>query len=431
MQTSAGKRLAAALAAALSVATITAFAVAPLTEQPLPPRLLVVEPLRLTPTARPVDGAFMRQAVVTRGESIGTLLRRLGDQDRELADFVRSDNHARRMLRLTPGSTVLAEVDASNRIRTLAYPLESAGAQTRHAFKLVLRRGDAGWQSAIEPVILERTLVSRTATVTTSLFAAADKAGIPDEITARIPDIFAADLDFHRDVRKGDQLRIVYEMFSDPSTLTEGRPGRIAAVEYVSDDKRLEAVWFERGPGEGEYYGFDGRTLKKTFLRAPIEFTRISSGFTNGRRHPVHGDWRAHRGVDYAAPTGTRILSVAEGTVEFAGTQRGYGNVVVIRHDRERSTLYAHMSRIAPELSEGRKVSQGQLIGFVGQTGWASGPHVHFEFQVNGESVDPQAAMPNPGAPMDTQTRLRFREATASLREQMRWHDARQIATFE
>ena len=432
MHSSAGKRLAAALAAALSVATITAFAVAPLTEQPLPPRLLVVEPLHLSPTPLPVEGTFRRQAIVTRGESLGTLLKRLGDQDRDLVEFVRTDPQARRMLRLSQGTTVQAEVDASNRIRTLAYPLESAGSPTRDAFKLVLRRGQTQWQSAIEPVLLERTLVTRTATITTSLFSAADQAGIPDAITARLPEVFASDMDFHRDVRKGDRLRIVYEMFSDPSTLTEGRPGRIVAAEYQPQDgRRLEAVWFERSAGEGDYYGFDGRTLKKTFLRAPIEFTRISSGFSTGRRHPVFRDWRAHRGIDYAAPTGTRILSVGEGVVEFAGVQRGYGNVVIVRHDRERATLYAHMSRVAPNLAEGRKVAQGQLIGFVGQTGWASGPHLHFEFQVNGESVDPQAAMPVPDAPMDAQARLRFREATAELLERMRWNDATRVAAFE
>ena len=431
MQTSTGKRLASALAAALSVATLTAFAVAPLTEEPLPPNLRIIEPISLIPQALPTEGQFLRQAVISRGESLGSLFRKLGDQDRNLVDFVRMDPTARKLLRLQPGTTVRAEVDSHNQIQSISYPLNDGADTEQPPMRLHLTRGQGQWQARIVPMVMDRTLVTRTATITTSLYGATDDAGIPDTVTARIPEIFASDMDFHRDVRKGDKLRVVYEMFTDPETLSEGQPGRLLAVEYQTQSKRLEAVWFDRGSGEGDYYNFDGRTLHKTFLRSPLEFTRITSGFTLGRRHPVFRDWRAHKGIDYAAPSGTKIRTIADGVVEFIGVQHGYGNVVVVKHDKERSTLYAHMSKFAPKISEGTKLSQGQVIGNVGQTGWASGPHLHFEFLVNGEPNDPEAVLPPPEPPLDMQALLRFRENTGDLLQRMRWHDDNQLAAFE
>jgi murein DD-endopeptidase MepM/ murein hydrolase activator NlpD len=431
MQTSTGKRLAFALAAALSAATLTAFAVAPLTEQPLPPNLRIIEPVSLQPRAMPTEGDFLRQAVISRGESLGSLFRKLGDQDRHLVDFVRTDPTARQLLRLQAGTTVRAEVDNQNQIQSLSYPLDGAVVANQPLTRLELSRSTGRWEAKVVPMLMDRALVTRTATVTSSLFAAADRAGIPDEITARIPEIFESDMDFHRGVREGDKLRVVYETYTDPQTLSEGQPGRLLAVEYQTGTRRLEAVWFERSNGEGDYYNFDGQTLHKTFLRSPMEFTRISSGFTLGRRHPVFRDWRAHKGIDYAAPAGTKVRTIADGVVEFAGVQRGYGNVVIVKHDKDRSTLYAHMSRFAPAINEGAKITQGQVIGFVGQTGWASGPHLHFEFLVNGEPNDPEAVLPLPEPPMDMQALAFFRDNTSDLVLRLHRQDSDQLAAFE
>ena len=430
MQTSAGKRLASALAAALSVATLTAFAVAPLAEEPPPPNLRIIEPVALLPQPLEIEGDFLRQAVISRGETLGSLFRKLGEQDRELIDFVRTDTTARKLLRLQAGATVRAEVDNQNRITSLSYPLGSSDS-TEQPMRLELQREEGQWQAAIVPMVMDRSLVTRTATISSSLFAATDQAGIPDAITAQIPEIFAAELDFHRDVRKGDKLRVVYESFTDPETLADGKPGKLLAVEYQSQDRRLEAVWFERDDGTGDFYNFDGRTLRKTFLRSPMEFTRITSGFTEGRRHPVFRDWRAHKGIDYAAPTGTKIRTIGDGVVDFVGVQRGYGKVVIVKHDRERSTLYAHMSKFAPKVSEGARVDQGDVIGYVGQTGWASGPHLHFEFLVNGEPNDPAAVLPPPEPPLDMQALARFKEETGDLLQRMRWQESAQLASFE
>ena len=153
--------------------------------------------------------------------------------------------------------------------------------------------------------------------------------------------------------------------------MTQQRPSEPSDhhIEYVSGDRRLDALWFARPDGEGDYYSFDGQALKRRFLRSPLEYTRISSGFSLGRRHPVFRDWRVHKGIDYAAPTGTKIRSVGDGTIEFLGTQRGYGNVIIVKHDDVQRTLYAHMSRFSPKLRLGDKIKQGQVIGEVGQTG--------------------------------------------------------------
>jgi murein DD-endopeptidase MepM/ murein hydrolase activator NlpD len=377
------------------------------------------------------EGQFLRQAVISRGESLGSLFRKLGDQDRDLVDFVRTDTTARKLLRLQPGTTVRAEVDQNNQIQSLGYPLHGAADAEQPAMRLELERGDGQWQARIVPMVMDRALVTRTATITSSLFAATDQAGIPDAITAQIPEIFASDMDFHRDVREGDKLRVVYESFSDPDTLSDGQPGKLLAVEYLAQNRRLEAVWFEREDGEGDFYNFDGRTLRKTFLRSPMEFTRISSGFSLGRRHPVFQDWRAHKGIDYAAPVGTKIRTIGDGVVEFVGVQRGYGRVVIVKHDKERSTLYAHMSKFAPKIAEGVKLSQGQVIGYVGQTGWASGPHLHFEFLINGEPNDPAAVLPPPEPPLNMQALARFREDISDLLQRMRWQDNNQLAAFE
>ena len=411
MQTAAGPRLASALAAALSVATITAFAVAPLTHDAFPSKARIIEPVDLIGEPIEVDATYTRQAVVSRGESLGSLVRKLGDSNPELIEFIRTDSTAKAMMSLRPGATVRAQVDSLNRIQSLEYPLLEGIDSTEQPIRLDIERSTRGkWRAHASDIVLDRTIESRVATVNTSLFAATDAVGVPESVATRIPEIFSSDIDFHRDVRKGDTLRIVYELLHDPGSNTESRPGRILAVEYKGAEQSLSALWFERddGDGSGEYYNFEGRRLKRTFLRAPMEFTRITSGFSSGRRHPVFRDWRAHRGIDYAAPIGTKVRSIGDGTIDFIGYQRGYGNVVIIRHDDERKTLYAHLNRFAPKLVAGDKVERGQKIGEVGKTGWATGPHLHFEFQINGEQVDPQLVIPPPPPPLDSTEQVRF-----------------------
>src|SRR5690625_497070 len=222
--------------------------------------------------------------------------------------------------------------------------------------------------------------------ITTSLFGATDKAGIPDSVALAMTDVLGSKIDFLKDIRKNDRFRVVYESHTSQGQTIAA--GRILAIEYESDGEMHQALWFDEADGGGGYYDFEGNSIEGAFLRNAIKFTRISSTFGK-RRHPIHGNWRNHNGVDYAAPTGTPIQATADGVVDFIGQQRSYGNVIILKHHSGYSTLYAHQSRFEKGLKKGDKVTQGQRIGYVGATGWATGPHLHYEFRINDKPVDP------------------------------------------
>jgi murein DD-endopeptidase MepM/ murein hydrolase activator NlpD len=221
-------------------------------------------------------------------------------------------------------------------------------------------------------------------TIQTSLFAATDDANIPDNVATQLADVFAGDIDFQRALRKGDRFSVVYESLeADGETL---RTGRVLSAEFVNAGKTLQAFWFQEPGSKGGYYNADGKSLRHAYLASPLAFSRITSGFKM-RFHPILQTWKAHLGVDYAAPTGTPVRSVGQGVVDFAGVQNGFGNVVMVKHNSGHTTVYAHLSRI--NVTRGQSIAQGQTVGLVGQTGWATGPHLHFEFRVNGTQKDP------------------------------------------
>jgi murein DD-endopeptidase MepM/ murein hydrolase activator NlpD len=211
---------------------------------------------------------------------------------------------------------------------------------------------------------------------------------VPDAIAVQMAEIFAADIDMHRELRRGDTFSVVYEsLTADGETIAWGpSAGRVLAAEFVNAGKTHQAVWYRGADGRGGYFDLAGQSKRRAFLASPMEFSRVSSGFAM-RFHPILQTWRKHNGVDYAAPTGTPVRSVGDGVIEFAGVQNGYGNVVQIRHSNDRSTLYAHLSRI--DVRSGQRIEQGARIGAVGSTGWSTGPHLHFEFRVNGAHQDP------------------------------------------
>jgi murein DD-endopeptidase MepM/ murein hydrolase activator NlpD len=229
--------------------------------------------------------------------------------------------------------------------------------------------------------------------IKSSLFGATDAAGLPDAIAVQIADIFSTDIDFHRDLRKGDRFSVVYEVWYH-----EGEPvryGRVLAAEFINQGKSYQVVYYNYADNQGGYYTLDGKSARKQFLRSPLEFSRVTSGFSSARFHPVLQAWRAHKGVDYGAPTGTRIKAAGDGVVEFAGKQGGYGNVVIMRHQSKYTTLYGHLSGFAKGLHKGTRVSQGDVIAYVGATGLATGPHLHYEFRIDGVQQNPlRIAMP-------------------------------------
>jgi murein DD-endopeptidase MepM/ murein hydrolase activator NlpD len=230
--------------------------------------------------------------------------------------------------------------------------------------------------------------------IRSSLFAATDAARLTDGVADQIADIFSTDIDFHKDLRRGDKFTVVYEMFYDAGEPVKS--GKVLAAEFINAGKAYQAVWFQHNDGQGAYYTPEGKNIKKTFLRSPLEFSRVTSGFTMGRFHPILQRWRAHTGVDYGAPTGTGVKATADGIVEFAGVKGGYGNAVILRHQGKYTTLYGHLSAFGRGVHAGARVSQGDVIGYVGSTGLATGPHLHYEFRINDVYQDPlKVAMPD------------------------------------
>jgi murein DD-endopeptidase MepM/ murein hydrolase activator NlpD len=375
-----------------------AFAIAPLAPDAaaLPQRLIIeavlpdaVAPQLESLAAHEFD---LNRAEVTRhGDTAGTLLERLGVADASAVEFLRSDANARRLFEGRGGRLVQVSAGADGKLRSLIArsPAPRNEQLATHFARLsVVRDAQGAWQAVEETRPLQSQTRLASGTIRTSLFAASDEAQIPDAIAVQVAEIFSADIDMHRELRRGDTFSVVYEALTadgEPVPWNQGT-GRVLAAEFVNAGKTYQALWYRDADGRGAYFDLAGQSKKRAFLASPMEFSRLSSGFAM-RFHPLLQKWRAHLGVDYAAPTGTPVRTVGDGIVEFAGQQNGYGNVVQIKHNNARSTLYAHLSRI--DVKMGQRIEQGQRIGAVGSTGWSTGPHLHFEFRVNGQHQDP------------------------------------------
>ena len=248
-------------------------------------------------------------------------------------------------------------------------------------------------------------------------------------VAVQVAELFSGDIDFRRSLRKGDRFSVVYETLeADGEPL---RTGRVLSAEFQNNGKLHQALWFQDpATSQGAYYTADGQSLRRAYLASPVEFSRVSSGFAM-RFHPIHKTWRAHLGTDFAAPTGTPVRIVGDGVVEFAGVQNGFGNVVFIKHRNQHVTVYAHLSRIG--VKKGESVSQGQNIGAVGATGWATGPHLHFEFRVNGEHQDPMliARQSEAAAPVSAAARPAFDRLASVMRTELSSAELIQQASAE
>jgi murein DD-endopeptidase MepM/ murein hydrolase activator NlpD len=256
---------------------------------------------------------------------------------------------------------------------------------------------------------LEHQVVGHRARISTSLFDAGQAVGISAPVILSMAnDMFGWDIDFALEIRQGDEFGVLYEQnYQDGQYVSDGR---VLAAEFVNSGKRHRAVWFESTDGQVKgYFSPDGHGMRKAFLRAPVDFTRISSRFNPQRLHPISGRIRAHKGIDYAAPTGTPIRAAGSGKVEFAGRKGGYGNCVVLNHGNGITTLYGHMSRISKAAQRGDRVSQGEVIGYVGTTGASTGPHLHYEYRVRGVHKNP-ATVTMPRTELPTQYRAEFQQ---------------------
>ncbi|HEY5798945.1 MAG TPA: M23 family metallopeptidase [Burkholderiaceae bacterium] len=331
---------------------------------------------------------FVQEEKVRAGDTLAAMLARLGVDDKAAFEFIKGDKVAHGVMQLRPGKRIQAETSENGQLNWLrATMLE--GKDSAPKTLLVERKGDR-FVASLDAAKLERRVEMNTVEIKSSLFAATDAAQIPDSVAAQIVDMFSTNIDFASDLQRGDRFNIVYETFWQDGELV--RSGRILAGQFENAlrTETHQAVWFDE-PGSkagGSYYSFDGKSLKKAFLKSPLEFSRISSVFSL-RKHPISGMWKQHKGVDFAAGTGTPIRAAADGTIDFAGGQGGYGNVVVIKHWDNITTAYAHMSRFGKGVRKGMAVSQGEVIGYVGTTGWSTGPHLHYEFRVGNQPRDP------------------------------------------
>jgi murein DD-endopeptidase MepM/ murein hydrolase activator NlpD len=280
----------------------------------------------------------------------------------------------------------------------------------------VQRRGE-DFFAREQPLVTEQRLLMSSGEVHTSLFSATDAAGLSDGIAVQLAEIFSSEIDFHRDLRPGDRFAVVFEALYSNGEFV--RTGRIVAAEFVNAGRAYRAIYFQDAAGRGGYYTPDGRNLRKSFLRSPLEFSRISSGFSLSRFHPILQSWRAHKGIDYAASIGTHVKATADGYVQFAGQQGGYGKLIVLRHMSGYSTAYGHLSGFTKGLRVGQHVRQGDVIGYVGSTGLATGPHLHYEFRVNGVHQNPLKLAVPPGPPITGDVRTAFEERLRPLLEQL------------
>ena len=417
-----------AVAGALLGFAAAAFGIAPLAPDAAQlPRTIIAEQLVLSGLDQQIEAlavheiALSRTDVTRAQDTADTLLRRLGVNDPSAAAFLRSDAQARRLLEGRAGKLVQVSARSNGQLLELVarYPSDVNDKAGTHFSRLTVVHDDTGWRSLHELAELRTQVRLGSGTIRSSLFAATEEARLPDPVAIQIAEVFAGEIDFHRELRKGDTFSVVYEALTaddQPITWNQGT-GRVLAAEFNNAGRSLQAVWFRDGNGKGAYFDLAGQSRRRAFLASPLEFSRVTSGFAM-RLHPIHKSWRAHLGVDYGAPTGTPVRSVGDAVVEFAGVQNGYGKTVVLRHTNDRTTLYAHLSRI--DVKAGQRIEQGQRLGAVGSTGWSTGSHLHFEFRVKGQHQDPlKIARTAEAVPIAPSSRAEFLAHAKGVRAQL------------
>lgn len=348
--------------------------------------------------------------IVQRGDSLSAIFKRLGIPQRDLYEALHVSSDATRLENIRPNEVLRFQLTENNRLYALRYPLSPLR-------ELKIWRVEEGFACQISEREVEHQMNHASATIHSSLFLAGQRAGLSDRMIMELAEIFAWDIDFAMDIRQGDRFTVVYEEYYQGGELLDEGP--ILGVEFVNQGHTFRAVRFVDSQGKVSYFTPDGQSLRKAFLRTPVKFSRISSHFDLNRRHPILNRIRAHKGVDYAAPSGTPIRATGDGKITFKGRKGGYGRTVIVQHGNRYSTLYAHMSGYARGISENTHVRQGQVIGYVGKSGLATGPHLHYEFRVDGLHRNPLTVRLPKAKPIPERYKNRFREQTAPLLAQL------------
>ena len=366
-----------------------------------------------------LDNENWRIVAVKPGQSLSDVFQEQGFAASDLQRALDSQDDASALRRLRPGNEFAFDVSSDGSLLAMRFDRGDAA-------RVVLRFDSDSVREEVEDRAVERRVEVAHGVVNSSLFEAGDQAGMSDAMTLKLANAFGYDIDFAQDLRQGDSFSVIYDtVYRDGEQL---RGGDILAATFINQGKRYTAIRYTNTSGETLYYTEDGRPLRKSFLRTPVEFTRISSVFSSGRMHPVLGRMRAHRGVDYAAPSGTPIRAAGAGKIAFRGWQNGYGNVVIIQHEGKYTTLYGHMSRFA-NIKVGQHVAQGQTVGFVGMTGLATGPHLHYEFRLGGVHRDPLKVTLPPPEPLPATQLAQFRKMASPMLAKLHFVDAARLAS--
>ena len=345
------------------------------------------------------------------GDNLSTIFARLGLSPQLLYSIMTLGGKTAALKNLLPGQTIKLKLADQSRLTELLYDMDPTRSLR------IWEAGADGFKSTLIERPVEHRIAHASGVITSSLFEAAQQAGMSDNLTMELAGIFGWDVDFALDIREGDRFSVIYDdLYLNGDRL---RHGDILAAEFVNNGTTYRAVRYTDPKGHSDYYSPDGKSMRKAFLRTPVEFTRISSYFSTGRYHPILNRIRAHKGVDYAAPIGTPVKATGDGKVIFVGRKGGYGNAIILQHGARYSTLYGHLSHFARGLHSGNRVRQGQIIGYVGMTGLATGPHLHYEFRIDGVHRNPLKEHFPDVAPISTRYKQAFLAASRNLLAQL------------
>ncbi len=389
----------------------------------------VLLPSKITPEVTiplPTNEALMESTQqwetrqIKAGDTLASIFSNAGLNASTTYQVVKLNKQTKKLSQIRPGQSISILKNPENTLIGLKYQPDLT--QTLH----IKRQQDQSLTSELIHHPLAPIPTFKSGEITSSLFLAAEKSNIPESVIMELAGIFGWDIDFALDIRKGDQFAVVYnELFKDGEKI---RNGRILAAEFINQGKQYKAVYYTDPKGESGYYSPDGKSMRKAFLRSPVKFSRISSRFTRKRWHPVLSKWRSHKGVDYAASRGTPIRASGDGKISFKGTKGGYGKAIILQHGGKYTTLYAHMSRYARGSRKGKRVKQGQIIGYVGSTGLASGPHLHYEFRVNGVHRNPLTVKLPAAEPINKAFKVHFDKKTRTYLSMLNLMDNKTMA---
>jgi len=345
------------------------------------PEASITLPEDIQASVQPENEQNWQTVVIKSGDTLASIFSRSGLPASTTHAIATLNDQTKNLRYIKPGQKVRLLLGDNGQLQQMEYEPDITKTL------VIQRTEDQSFSSQVTNFKLDAYPVYREGVIESSLFEAAAKSNIPESVIMDLASIFGWDIDFSLDIRRGDRFGIVYnELYKDDVKI---RNGQILAAEFVNDGKTYRAVYYTDPKGNGDYFDEKGRSMRKAFLRSPVEFSRISSRFSKKRWHPVLSKWRSHKGVDYAARRGTPIRASGDGKVIHAGNKGGYGRTIIIQHGGRYTTVYGHLNGYANGVRSGKKVKQGQIIGYVGSSGLATGPHLHYEFRVNGVHRNP------------------------------------------